>query len=311
MRQFPAVEAFRGNSNLIRVVGHRGARGILPENTLIGFEFAVSSGASLIEFDVVMSSDNVPVITHNHRLHAPTFRDQDGAFIIHEPKVSDLTWEDIQTFDVGRIDGRSEYGRRFPDQAQIDGLKVPSLSQLLTILGEKKYSEAHLMLEIKSDPYALHDEQKRRSTLSTILNEVRKAAFEQRTLIHSFDWRMLATCRKLAPEIPISFLTQLPEQTDDIGEDSSKLVNPDFSGRENLIPNLVAESGGSLWCPYFRDVTAEAAKLAHEQGLVTAVWTVNEPADIKQMVELGVDAIISDYPGRVQRYLADQGYSWD
>ena len=69
--QFPAVEAFRGRDGVIRVVGHRGARGILPENSMLGFEFVLSSGTPLLEFDVVMTADMVPVITHNHRLHAP------------------------------------------------------------------------------------------------------------------------------------------------------------------------------------------------------------------------------------------------
>ena len=70
MNTFPAVEAFRGGTKLIKVVGHRGARGILPENSMIGFTFAMSAGVPLLEFDVMMTSDLVPVITHNYKLHA-------------------------------------------------------------------------------------------------------------------------------------------------------------------------------------------------------------------------------------------------
>ena len=82
--QHPAVEAFRGGPNLIRVVGHRGARGILPENSMIGFEFLMQTGTPLLEFDVLMTSDMVPVITHNHHLHGAICRGPDKGFLNEE-----------------------------------------------------------------------------------------------------------------------------------------------------------------------------------------------------------------------------------
>ena len=79
--KFSQVEAFRGDANTIRVVGHRGARGILPENSMIGFDFALSIGVDLLEFDVLLTRDNVPVITHNHELNGAATRGLDGHFI--------------------------------------------------------------------------------------------------------------------------------------------------------------------------------------------------------------------------------------
>ncbi len=139
---FPQVEAFRGGENLIRVVGHRGARGVLPENSMIGFDFTLSIGVPLLEFDVVLTADNVPVITHNHHLHAPTFRDADGHFLIgEEPKVSSLTFEQIRKFDIGRLDGKTAYGQRFPDQAQLDRVRVPKLLDLLDLINAPKHGK--------------------------------------------------------------------------------------------------------------------------------------------------------------------------
>lgn len=310
MSATPAVEAFRGGNGLIRVVGHRGARGVLPENTLMGFEFALSTGAHLLEFDVVMTADMVPVITHNHRLHAPTFRDASGAFLTDEPKVADLTWSELQRFDIGRVDGNSAYGRRFPDQAQIDGLRVPRLKDLLDKVAGPGFENANLMLEIKSDPDFSTDTEYQSELVRRVVDEVRAAKLEQRTLLHSFDWKLLALCQTLAPDFPTSFLTEMPENEDEVGEDSSKSVSPDFSGRHDQIPDLVANAGGALWCPYVHDVVAGAVTRAQELGLVVAVWTVNELADIDRMIELGVDAIVSDYPGRVQRRLADHSLTW-
>lgn len=310
MTRFPAAEAFRGGAGLIRVVGHRGARGILPENTMIGFEFAMSTGAQLLEFDVVMTADAVPVITHNHRLHAPTFRGADGAFLTDEPKVADLTWDEIQTYDIGRIDGTSAYGARFPDQAQIDGLRVPRLRELLQSVAQPRFSNVHLMLEIKSDPAFAHEESYRRKLVGRVLEDIRAAGLDQRTLLHSFDWTLLALCQSQAPDMPTSYLTQLPGNADEIGEDSSKSVSPDFSGCVDQIPDRVAASGGVLWCPYLRDVTKDGVARARDRGLIVCVWTVNEIDDIDRMIDFGVDAIVSDYPGRVQRRLADAGYVW-
>lgn len=308
---FSQVDAFRGDEDTIRVVGHRGARGILPENSMIGFEFALNTGAILLEFDVVLTRDNVPVITHNHRIHAPTFRRPDGQFLgDEEPKVSSLTFAEIERFDIGRIDGQSEYGRRFPDQAQFDGVQVPRLRDLLRLVSEPRFTDAHLMLEMKSDPDFASDSECRENLVRIIVDEVRTSGLAERTLLHSFDWNILTECQRQAPEIPASYLTMLPRNADEAGEESSKSICPDFEGRIHQIPDLVKEAGGRLWCPYFEDVTAEGIARAREHDLCVAVWTVNEPADIDRMIDFGVDAIVSDYPGRVQRRLSDRGFRW-
>ncbi len=308
---FPQVEAFRGGNNLIRVVGHRGARGVLPENSMIGFDFSLSIGVPLLEFDVVLTADDVPVITHNHRLHASSFRDTNGLFLSgKEPKVSSLTFEQIQQFDIGRLDGHSAYGQRFPDQAQLDGVRVPRLIDLLDLVAEQKYGDAYLMLELKSDPDLAHDALYRENFVKRVLQEVRAKDLSTRAVLHGFDWNLLEECQRQAPDMPSSYLTQLPENEDDVGEDSSKAVCPDFRGRRDEIPLLVKQAGGSLWCPYYADVTAENVALAKELGLCVAVWTVNEHEEISRMIDLRVDAIVSDYPGRVQRHLSDLGMGW-
>ena len=181
---------------------------------------------------------------------------------------------------------------------------------LLECVGQSRFDAAQLMLEIKSDPDFAHDQAYRQTMVSRVLADVRAADLQHRTLLHSFDWNLLAECQRQAPNMPISYLTQLPESDDDVGEDSSKSVCPDFSGREDQIPSMVVEAGGALWCPHLNDVTVENVAKAQSLGLVVAVWTVNEPEDIDRMIHFGVDAIVSDYPGRVQGCLASQGISW-
>ena len=307
----PQVAAFSGNKDTIRVVGHRGARGIMPENSLVGFDFALSIGVNLLEFDVVMTRDHVPVITHNHELHGPSFRGPDGKFLNGAcPRVSTLQMADLAQFDIGRLDGQTEYGKRFPDQAQLDGIRVPRLGELLQLVSQPKYNQSHLMLELKSDPHQDADSPHRDTFVSAVISEVRNAGLADRTLLHSFDWSLLAECRRQQPDMPVSFLTQICESANEAGEDSSNTVTPDFDAPGTSIPDEVIRAGGSLWCPYYEDITDTDLARARALGLCVAVWTVNALEDIDRMIDLHVDAIITDYPGRVQRRLSDRGYKW-
>ena len=308
---FPQIPAFAGAPGIIRLVGHRGARGVLPENTLEGFEFALRTGVELLELDVTATADGVAVITHNHCLTPSMVRNAQGNWLQGTPpKVSALSFTELQAYDVGGLDGHSAYGQRFPDQAFLSGVRIPRLADLLTLLQQPQHRNVHLLLEIKSDPELLGDTAARQALAGAVVSEVRQAGMQPRTVLHSFDWDLLADCQRIAPEMPASFLTQLPENADEVGEDSSKAVNPVAGCSALDLPGRVAAAKGRFWCPYFLDITAESLARARELGLVTVVWTVNEPQDIERMIALGVDAICTDYPGRVQRQLLNRGLHW-
>ena len=307
---YRAVEAFRGADKTIRIVGHRGARGVFPENTMLGFKSTIEMGINLVEFDVVLCADGVPVITHNHALHAPTFKHVGGKFIDHEPKVLDLTWSQLQCFEVGRLDSSTQYGQRFPDQLQFDGIKVPKLDELLAYAASLSDNAIYLMLEIKSDPNHLDNDVFRKKLVSEVIKRVRQFDLINQTLLHSFDWRILEECKSSAPELPTSFLTQINHNPADLGEDSSLSVGPNIKDFGDHIPDYVFDKGGSLWCPNVQDITPTALRRAKNLGLVTAVWTVNTVEEIDRMIEYGVDAIVTDYPGRVQQRLDVYGYNW-
>ena len=308
---YPQVDAFSGDAGTIRIVGHRGARGVLPENSIEGFEFVLSKGIDLIECDVVLTKDEVPVLTHNHKLLGSMVRGPDGCFLDgEEPKVAALGMEEIERFDVGRLNSNTPYGQRFPEQIQMDGVRVPKLVDLFQLISQPKYQGTNLMLEIKSDPDLIADDAARERIVTVVIDHVRRAGLSTRTLLHSFDWGLLAKCKKQASDMPISFLTRMKSNADEIGEDSSGPVTPDFDGAANSVPDRVKEAEGSLWCPYYRDITYEDLARARELGLGVAVWTVNEIEDIDSMINLRVDAIVTDYPDRVQRRLSDRGYRW-
>lgn len=312
MSRFSQLPAFQRGPGVIRLVGHRGARGVMPENTMEGFQFTLSCDVKLLEFDVAITRDGVPVITHNHHLTRSVARDEFGNWLQgEEPKLSSLTWADLAGYDVGGLDGQSAYGQRFPDQAYLHGSRIPRLADLCDLIGQPEHHEVYLMLEIKSDPDRRGDTAARAEIVSAVVDDIRRGGLTERTLMHSFDWDLLQECAVQAPEMPTSFLTQLPENDADVGEDEATQAGPDITRETyHTLPDLVSQAGGSLWCPYYLDVTADTVSAAQKLGLIVAVWTVNEADDIDRMIDLGVDAIVTDYPGRVQRKLVDRGLDW-
>lgn len=303
MKNFPQLKGFRGNPGLICLIGHRGARGLMPENTIEGFEFTLDLGVTAIEFDVLLSKHNVPVITHDYQLSSSLTRDYNGKWIgENNPRISDLTVAQLKQFDVGGLDSRSIYGENYPEQEFLSEIRIPKLSELLDLACLPKGQNLYLLMEIKSDG-SLNVTK----IVSQILDEIRERKLSDRTVLHSFDWELLKECHRLAPEIPRSFLSQLPENNDVSSDPSSSDRTPDFSSFKTSIPKAIANQEGQMWCPYFKDVTSELVQEAHSLDLLVCTWTVNEIEDMENMIDAGVDGIITDYPNRAQKVFKTRG----
>lgn len=311
MTHFPQLDGFRGAPGVVRIIGHRGARGVMPENTIEGFEFTLNIGVRALEFDVVLTSDLVPVITHNHHLLNATTRDSDGSWLTGEElKVSELTLAQLKQLDVGGANGNTVYGKRFPDQVFMSGVRIPALDELFELAMRPEGQDLLFLLEMKSDPSVADDKEASAAIVAKVVSEVRSRGLEKRTILHSFDWNLLEECARIAPEMPRSYLSQLPENLDALGEDSSKAVAPDFAALGVSIPKAVSNAGGKLWCPYYLDVTPELIAEAHDLGLIVCSWTANEVEDIHRLIDVGVDGIVTDYPGRAQRILLARDMTW-
>jgi glycerophosphoryl diester phosphodiesterase len=258
--------------------GHRGARGHLPENTLAGFERAAAMGVTTLELDVGVTRDGVVVIHHDRRLNPDLARGPDGRWLSAPgPLIKDLSFDELERYDVGRIRPGSEYARRFPTQKPIDGTRVPRLSELFAQAGpaikfniETKISADAPAETLAPEPFA-----------RAVIAEIRKAGAEKRSTVQSFDWRTLKVVEHEAPQIATSYLT----------------------GSKNPDPEPVHAAGARIWSPDFATLTREKMASARKLGLRIIPWTVNEPADIRRMLELGVDGVISDYPDRVRAAL--------
>jgi glycerophosphoryl diester phosphodiesterase len=255
--------------------GHRGARGYLPENTLPGFERALAIGVDTLELDVGVTRDGVVVIHHDRRLNPDVARGADGKWVTAPaPTLYSLSYRELQDYDVGRIRPGSEYAQRFPHQQPIDGARIPRLDELFARAGAK----VRFNIETKLVPEAPDETLPPEPFARALIAEVRKAGVAARTTIQSFDFRTLKIVEREAPEIMTAYLT---------------------SGK-NSDPAKVKAAGARLWSPDFRDLDPAKIAAARAAGLRIVAWTVNEPADIAKVLQLGIDGIISDYPDRVR-----------
>jgi glycerophosphoryl diester phosphodiesterase len=291
--------------------GHRGARGLRPENTLPAFAHALSLGVTTLELDCAVTRDGVVVVSHDSTLNPEITRGPDGVWHAGEGSpIRQFSYDELQRFDVGRIDPRSAYAKRFPAQQPVDGTRMPPLAAVFALARKAGNDSVRFNIETKISP--LHPELtvSPEAFVRAFIAVIRAEKMERRVTIQSFDWRTLKTVQQEAPEIPTVYLTAQQGFMDNI--QAGRPASPWTAGLhisqfQNSIPRMVKAAGGAVWSPYYGEVTRENVKEAQSLGLKVVVWTVNEPADMRRMIELGVDGIISDYPDRLRNVAGGMG----
>jgi len=278
--------------NHIKIYGHRGARGDLPENTLESFKYLFDNNINAYETDILITKDLIPVITHDFRLDPSFTKDEDGNWIKDENiKIFDLTYEEISKFDVGSLNKLTRYGRRFVNQRSLENQKIPKLSELLD-LSSKNISENLLInLEIKSTPDEENLTPDPEDTVRLVVKEINKSNLKNKIIISSFDWRTLTEIKNtIYNRSPwISYL-------------------PFFENHE--LPKIIKSQGGEAWHPYHKDITKKLVDISHQENLPVNVWTVNKEYDMLKMVEYGVDGIMTDYPLRLKEVCEKENINW-
>ena len=140
---------------------------------------------------------------------------------------------------------------------------------------------------------------------------IREMNLTERAEIQSFDWRTLLEVERLAPEIATVFLTAEQDWLDTLerGRDGASpwLAGYDLDSGPVTPAQAISELGGSVWSPYYRDLRPADLEEAHRLGLRVVVWTVNDPSDMRRLIEAGVNGIITDYPDRLREVLREMG----
>ncbi len=282
--------------------GHRGARGLAPENTLPAFRKALQLGVNTLECDMGITRDGVVVVHHDLWLNPDTTRGPDGQWLTQRgPAISELTYAELQRYDVGRLKPGTEYAKAFPDQVPMDGTRVPRLADLFELVRQSGNTQVEFDCETKlspSDPGATLPPQE---FARRVIEEIRKAGMQKRTMVQSFDWRSLQVVQKEAPEIRTLYLSSprtLARAAD--GGPSPWLAGFDPDRHGGTVPQAIHAAGGKIWGPNQTFLTPELTAQAQALGIRVIPWTVNEPAMINKLLDMKVDGIISDRPDWVQ-----------
>src|SRR4051812_46066542 len=292
--------------------GHRGARGLWPENTLAGSARARALGLSTIELDCAVTGDDAVVVSHDPQPNPDHTRDGRGRFLERPgPPICTLSYAQLREYDVGRLRPGSAYAAQFPQQQPIDGERVPRLADLFALIEARQDLALRFNIEVKLFPLQPKLTVAPERFVTLLLEEVRRAGVYERVTIQCFDWRALQLTRRLAPEIAIAALTD-QQGADDTVYAGRTETSPwlgglhlrDFGGS---VPRLAQATGAGVWSPNYLDLTAAAVAEAQQLGLRVTPWTVNEPADMRRMISFGVDGMISDRPDVLRDVLSQHG----
>jgi glycerophosphoryl diester phosphodiesterase len=291
--------------------GHRGARGLAPENTREGFAVALSVGVSTLELDLGMSKDGVLVVHHDIWLNPDTTRGPDGRFLAERgPALRALTLAELKRYDVGRLKPGTAYASAFPGQRSIDGARIPALSEVFELARRAGAGQVRFNIETKLTPASAGDTADPESFAAAVVQAIRDAGIAPRVRVQSFDWRTLSAFRRIAPEIERVCLTaeriinNLQRGRPGRSPWTAGLDIDDFGGS---VPRLVEAAECAVWSPFYRDLTVDALAEAKPLGLKVIPWTVNDQTDMQRLIEAGVDGLITDYPDALRAVMAAKG----
>lgn len=272
----------------VEVIGHRGARGLFPENTLEGFRQALALGVRSFELDVGVTADDVVVVSHEPALDPIITRDAAGNWLAGPgPPIRQLTLTELQTYDVGRIRPLTPYWIQHRGQKGQDGIRIPTLEQVLRLS-----PDASFIVELKTDPRFPARTVDPVRMAEAVLAVVETAGASARVTLESFDWRGPRHVARFRPDLRLAWLTR--EET---VRDASLWWDGETPARHHgSIPAAVAAQGGGPWAPAFETLTRALVAEAHELRLRVLPWTVNRRAAMRRLIAWGVDGLITDRP---------------
>ncbi|MFB4316612.1 glycerophosphodiester phosphodiesterase family protein [Actinomadura sp. 21ATH] len=285
----------------VELHGHRGARGLRPENTLPGIAHALALGVHAIEIDVGLSADDVVVLNHDQVLSPLTATDT-GPALPGDPRypyvgkpLRELTLAQIRTVDAGiRRPGRDD-DPFVLTQLPLPGTPPPTLAEVCALLSA--VPEVAPAVELKTDP-GWPDAEITRFT-AAVAEVLAAFGLTARARLLAFDWRVLVEARRYAPEAGRVALV----------ERATAVAGTRWlAGLDHKDPAGAAlDIGATALSPEMAMATPELVERAQRMALPVAVWTLNEPAEMERFVGYGVDAIVTDYPDRLRRVLAERG----
>lgn len=287
----------------IDVQGHRGARGLRPENTLAGFAYAIELGVVTLEMDTGISKDGVLVVCHDPYINSSLCLDCRGDRLSDSSRllIKDLTVAAIQSYDCGRLNPDPT---RFPNQQAVPGSKIPTLQEVFD-LAEATNPRIRYNIESKVNPLKPDETASPAVFAEKLVSIINRNNLVERATIQSFDWRVLQTVKQLNPLIQTVAL---------VLHNSTKSTLKGLDGRSQFLANfqlndfrdvtelLQATGFVDLYSPNFETLLPDSPEFLQplndfqQAGFPVIPWTVNDPAIMQKFIDWRIDGLITDFP---------------
>ena len=265
---------------------------VWPANTLEGAERCLKAPVDGIEIDVQITADGRVVAHHDYRLHHDQAR-LDGAWLdATGPALKTLSLAELHRYDIGRARPGSKLARRYPNQAQMDGVCIPTLVEVLDLLKTAPGARRLLYVEIKTDPQDPTDAPEPETITAAVFKDLEAADYLDHAKIIAFDWQVLRLATARHPDIRTAHLTIPHAMAAQVKRDADGRslwtdgCDPVDHGGSELA--AIKAHGGMEWSPYFTDVTPQTMAEANALGLLVGPWGLSAGGDIRRMAELGV-----------------------
>ena len=259
--------------------GHRGSRGTHPENTLVSFEEAVQSGADWVELDLVLTQENIPVVSHDPNVSMDFCLDSQKKSLSQLLPIKTLSIKRLKTFDCGSVPNP-----KFKEQVAVPGQKIPTFEEVLIWVSKIPSRKMKLNIETKMTALRPNLEPSPQKFVAAIVSLLKKYNQIDNTALQSFDFRTLREAKKMEPKLKLSALFEKPDS----------------------ICKTSKELGAYIASPDFSLVTPKLVQECHSMGIQVHPWTLNMESEWKLALSFGVDGIITDYPRKLKKFLAAQ-----
>jgi glycerophosphoryl diester phosphodiesterase len=260
----------------VQVHGHRGSRGTHPENTLSAFEEAISAGADWIELDLILSKDDVPVISHDATISVDICLDARKKPLSRVIPIKTQTVKQLKTYDCGSVPNPV-----FPEQKPVPDQTFVTLEEVLVWTTKFPEKKVRFNIETKTSASQKQFEPNPRKFVDSIIRLLRKYHQVENSILQSFDFRTLAEARKMEPSLKLSALFD----------------------KQGPICKTTKDLGAAIASPNLTLITKDMVKECHSLGIEVHPWTLNQESEWKSAISMGVDGIITDYPRKLTHFL--------
>jgi glycerophosphoryl diester phosphodiesterase len=266
--------------------------GVWPANSLEGAEHCLAAPVDGIEIDVQLTADGHVVAHHDYRL-SPRATRLDGAWIgAPSPPLKAMTLEELRRYDIGRSRPDSEEAGRYPAKVGLDGVRIPTLREILQLLKRAPGVRRLIYVEIKTDPQNPAHASSPKVITDAVLADLEAEDYLGHAKVIAFDWQVLRVARSRFPGLWTAHLTipALLKPSVKLSPDGRSPWADGFDPLDHDGSDLKAikAHGGTEWSPYFTEVTSETMAEADALGLLVGPWGLSKAEDIRRMRELGV-----------------------